>query len=74
MPVIDLNALSTTLYQSLGFCPIPGGDVSASTAGPVGTFFCDDHTHFDSSGAAQIADLVAQALSAPGVGLSAYLK
>jgi lysophospholipase L1-like esterase len=50
VPVIDLNVLSTTLYQSLGFCPIPGGDVSATTAGPVGTFFCDDHTHFDTPG------------------------
>ena len=75
VPVINLNQLSTTLYQSLGFCPIPGGsDVSASTGGAVGTFFCDDHTHFDTPGATQIAALVAGALSAQGIGLSAYLK
>jgi len=74
VPVIDLNLLSTTLYQSLGFCPIPGGDVSASTTGAVGTFFCDDHTHFDTSGAVQIAGLVAKALRDQNLGLAAYLK
>jgi len=75
VPVIDLNLLSTTLYQSLGFCPIPGGsDVSASTTGAVGTFFCDDHTHFDTSGAVQIAGLVAQAVRDQKLGLAAYLK
>jgi len=74
VPVIDLNALSTTLYQSLGFCPIPGGDVSASTTGALGTFFCDDHTHFDTPGAVKIADLVAQALRDQKLALAAYLK
>ena len=75
VPVIDLNLLSTTLYQSLGFCPIPGGsDVSASTTGAVGTFFCDDHTHFDTPGAQKIAGLVAQALREQQIGLAAYLK
>lgn len=75
VPVIDLNLLSTTLYQSLGFCPIPGGsDISASTTGAVGTFFCDDHTHFDTTGAVQIAGLVAQAVREQKLGLAAYLK
>jgi len=75
VPVIDLNALSTTLYQSLGFCPIPGGsDVSASTTGAVGTFFCDDHTHFDTPGAVQIAGLVAKALRDQKIALASYLK
>jgi lysophospholipase L1-like esterase len=75
VPVIDLNVLSTTLYQSLGFCPIPGGsDVSATTTGAVGTFFCDDHTHFDTPGALKIADLVAQALRDQKIALAAYLK
>ncbi len=75
VPVIDLNSLSTALYQSLGFCPIPGGsDVSASTTGAVGTFFCDDHTHFDTTGATQIAGLVAQAVRDQKLGLAAYLK
>ena len=71
--VIDLNVLSTTLYQSLGFCPIPGGDVSASTTGAVGTFFCDDHTHFDTTGATQIASLVAGALKTQNIPLAKYL-
>ena len=75
VPVLDLNGLSTTLYQSLGFCPIPGGsDVSATTTGAVGTFFCDDHTHFDTPGAQKIAGLVAQALRDQNIGLAAYLK
>jgi hypothetical protein len=30
------------LYNQHAFCPIPGGDVSATTTGPVGAFFCDD--------------------------------
>ena len=75
VPVIDLNGLSTALYQSLGFCPIPGGnDVSASTTGAVGSFFCDDHTHFDTPGAQKIAGLVAQALREQKLGLAAYLE
>jgi lysophospholipase L1-like esterase len=74
VPVIDLHALSVELYQSLGFCPIPGGDVSASTTGPVGEFFCDDHTHFDTPGAVRIAEVVAQALRDQEIGLAAYLK
>ncbi len=55
VPALDLHADSVALYQSLGFCPIPGGDVSASTTGPVGEFFCDDHTHLSRSGAVRIA-------------------
>jgi lysophospholipase L1-like esterase len=74
VPVIDLHALSVALYTSLAFCPLQGGDVSASTTGPVGEFFCDDHTHFDTPGATQIAGLVAQALVDQGLPLAAYLK
>jgi lysophospholipase L1-like esterase len=74
VPVIDLHALSVALYTSLGFCPLAGGDVSATTTGPVGDFFCDDHTHFDTPGAQQIAGLVAKALDEQGLPLAAYLK
>jgi len=74
VPVIDLHAKSVALYTSLGFCPLDGGDVSASTTGPVGDFFCDDHTHFETSGAQQIAKLVTGALSEQGLALAAYLK
>jgi lysophospholipase L1-like esterase len=73
VPVVDLHELSVALYDELSFCPIPGGsDVSASTGGEVGTFFCDDHTHFDRPGAVQIAGLVAQAVSDLGLGLTGY--
>ena len=74
VPVIDLHALSVALYDSLGFCPLVGGDVSASTTGPVGDFFCDDHTHVDRPGAVQIAKLVAGELRAQGLPLAGYLK
>ena len=74
VPVIDLNGLAIADYQRHAFCPIPGGDVSATTTGPVGDFFCDDHTHLSSSGALEIAGLVAQALRDQNIPLAAYLK
>ena len=75
VPVIDLHARSIALYNSRGFCPIPGGgDVSASTGGAVGLFFCNDHTHFDTGGAASIGALVAQALRDQNIPLAQYLK
>lgn len=74
VPVIDLHQLSINLYNSLGFCPVPGGDVSASTTGPVGAFFCNDHTHFEAAGATQIAGLITKALRDQNIGLAAYLK
>ncbi|WP_438003711.1 GDSL-type esterase/lipase family protein [Sorangium sp. So ce321] len=74
VPVIDLHELSVALYNTLGFCPVPGGDVSATTGGPVGEFFCDDHTHFARSGAAQIAELMAGAIRDQALGLAAYLE
>ncbi len=74
VPVIDLHQLSVALYDELGFCPIPGGDVSASTTGPVGDFFCDDHTHFSATGAPVIAGLVADAVREQGLPLTAYLE
>ncbi|WP_437302892.1 GDSL-type esterase/lipase family protein [Sorangium sp. So ce388] len=74
VPVIDLHEQSVALYNTLGFCPVPGGDVSATTSGPVGEFFCDDHTHFSRSGAAQIAELMAGAIRDQELGLAAYLE
>jgi hypothetical protein len=74
VPVIDLHARSVELYQSLDFCPVAGGDVSAATTGPVGDFFCDDHTHFSTSGAVQVAGVMARALREQGIPLAAYLK
>lgn len=73
VPVIDLHQDSVDLYNTLGFCPIPGGDVTATTTGPVGAFFCADHTHLEDAGAVQIAGLVASALRTQGIGLADYL-
>ncbi len=74
VPVIDLHQLSIDLYNQLGFCPVPGGDVSASTTGPVGDFFCDDHTHFSDAGAQRMAELMAQAVKGTDLPLASELK
>jgi lysophospholipase L1-like esterase len=74
VPVIDLHARSVELFQSLAFCPVAGGDVSAATTGPVGDFFCDDHTHFSPEGAVEISDLVVQALRDQSIPLAEYLR
>ena len=74
VPVIDLHGLSVALYNDHKFCPVPGGDVSATTTGPVGDFFCDDHTHLSPSGAVEIAGLMAGALRTQNIPLAAYLK
>lgn len=72
--VIDLHQKSVDLYNQLGFCPAAAGGVSASTGGPVGDFFCDDHTHFDTPGAVEIGKLVAEGLMEAGVALAEYLR
>jgi lysophospholipase L1-like esterase len=69
-PVIDLQSLSVSLYNSLRFCPNNGN----YTTGAVGAFFCNDHTHFEAYGAQQIAAVVARALRTQNIPLSAYLK
>lgn len=74
IPVIDLHRSGTDLYNQLAFCPVAGGDVSAATGGPVGTFFCDDHTHFDTPGARQIGGIIVNALRAQAIPLADYLK
>jgi lysophospholipase L1-like esterase len=74
VPVIDLHGLSVALYNQHAFCPIPGGDVSATTTGPVGDFFCDDHTHLSQAGAVEIAGVMAKALRDQNIPLAGYLK
>lgn len=74
VPVIDLHQRSVDLFQARGFCPVAGGDVSAATTGPVGDFFCDDHTHFSPTGAVEIGNLVVQALRDQSIPLAAYLR
>lgn len=70
VPVIDLHKLSYTLYTSLGLCP-NNGDY---TQGAVGAFFCNDHTHFETAGALQIAKLVATAVRNQNLSLAGYLR
>jgi len=72
VPVIDLTVLSAAFYTSLGLCPNSSDYTSTTSA--VGKFFCDDHTHFETAGATQIAGVVAKALRDQGIGLAAYLK
>jgi lysophospholipase L1-like esterase len=68
VPVIDATVLSAALYTSLGLCPSSG-----VTSGASGAFFCNDTTHFEKAGAAQIAQMVGKALKDQGIGLAAYL-
>jgi lysophospholipase L1-like esterase len=69
-PVIDLQTLSVSLYNSLRFCP-NNGDYGS---GPVGAFFCNDHTHFEKYGAQRIAGLVAGDVRRQNLPLAAYLR
>lgn len=69
-PVVDLQSLSVSLYNSLCFCP-HNGDFGS---GPVGAFFCDDRTHFETYGAQRIAGLVAGDVRKQNLALAAYLR
>ena len=67
--MIDLHSRSVALYNRLGLCP-NNGDY---TAGAVGAFFCNDHTHFEVAGALQIAEVVARALRQQHIPLGRYV-
>jgi hypothetical protein len=68
--MIDLHKRSVALYNTLKLCP-NNGDY---TAGAVGAFFCNDHTHFETEGARQIAALITTALRDQNIDLAAYLR
>jgi lysophospholipase L1-like esterase len=68
-PLIDLHGLSVDRYTALGLCPNDG----SYGAGKVGAFFCQDHTHFESAGADEIAKVVAKAVSDAKLPLASYL-
>ncbi|GFJ96158.1 hypothetical protein [Phytohabitans rumicis] len=40
----------------------------------MGAFFCNDHTHFETAGAREIAGVVAGAIREQGIALRAYLR
>ncbi|MFE7902396.1 GDSL-type esterase/lipase family protein [Streptomyces sp. NPDC057424] len=69
-PVVDLQSLSVSLYNSLRFCP-HNGDFGS---GPVGAFFCNDRTHFETYGAQRIAGLVAGDVRRQNLALAAHLR
>ncbi|MDX3240396.1 SGNH/GDSL hydrolase family protein [Streptomyces sp. ME18-1-4] len=69
-PVVDLETLSVSLYNSLRFCP-NNGDYGS---GPLGAFFCNDHTHFETYGAQRIARLVADDIRRKDLPLATYLR
>lgn len=69
-PVIDLQSLSVSLYNSLRFCP-NNGDYGS---GAVGAFFCEDHTHFETYGAQRVAGLVAADVRRQNLPLATHLK
>ena len=56
--------------QQPAFLPF-NGDYGS---GPVGAFFCADHTHFEPSGARQIAGVVTRALRDQQIPLATYLR
>jgi lysophospholipase L1-like esterase len=68
-PVIDLQTLSVNHYNAVRLCP-HNGDY---TAGLVGQYFCNDHTHFEAYGAQRIAGLVAGALRSQNIPLAGSL-
>lgn len=72
--VLELHARSVERYGELGFCPVPGGAVNASTGGAVGEYFCDDHTHFSSSGAADMAAVVVELMKKANLTFVSHLK
>ncbi|MCK8433459.1 carbohydrate esterase [Streptomyces sp. D2-8] len=69
-PVVDLQSLSVSLYNGLRFCP-HNGDFGS---GPVGAFFCNDRTHFETYGAQRIAGLVAGDVRKQNLPLAAHLR
>ncbi|PNG23568.1 GDSL-type esterase/lipase family protein [Streptomyces cahuitamycinicus] len=69
-PVVDLQSLSVSLYNNLRFCP-HNGDFGS---GPVGAFFCNDRTHFETYGAQRIAGLVAGDVRKQNLALATYLR
>jgi lysophospholipase L1-like esterase len=68
-PVIDLRTLSVNYYNSLKLCPNNGN----YSAGAVGQFFCNDHTHFEAYGARRIMRLVTGALRTQKIALAGSL-
>ena len=74
--VINLHQLSVDFFNANQFCPLAAGakDITATTGGAAGAFFCNDHTHFELSGAKSVAKLVSDAIRNQNLPLAAYLN
>jgi lysophospholipase L1-like esterase len=75
VPLIDLNAMSKTLFEAMG----PEGTLKAFVHYPAGTFpgqvkALKDNTHFNSYGAYELARCVVDGIKADKLGLTKYLK
>jgi lysophospholipase L1-like esterase len=75
LPLIDLNALSKTLYEAMG----PEGTLKAFVHYPANTFpgqttELKDDTHFNSYGAYELARAVVENMREQQLALAAYLK
>ncbi len=74
VPLIDLNAMSKTLFEALG----PEGTVKAFVHYPAGTFpgqdkELKDNTHFNAYGAYELAKCVVSGIQANKLGLAKFL-
>lgn len=74
VPLIDLNAMSKTLFEALG----PQGTLKAFVHYPAATFpgqttELKDDTHFNGYGAYQLAKCVAEGINADKLGLARFL-
>ncbi|MEO8403687.1 MAG: GDSL-type esterase/lipase family protein [Chitinophagaceae bacterium] len=73
--LIDLNAMSKTLYEAWG----PEGSIKAFVHYPANTFpgqteALKDNTHFNPYGAYELARCIVQALKATNLGIVKFLK
>ena len=74
VPLIDLNAMSKTLFEALG----PQGTLKAFVHYPAGTFPDQPHelkddTHFNAYGAYQLAKCIVEGIKADKLALTKYL-
>lgn len=74
VPLVDLNAMSKTLFEALG----PQGTLKAFVHYPAGTFpgqaaELKDDTHFNAYGAYELARCVVEGIKADKLGLTKFL-
>ena len=75
VPLIDLNAMSKTLFEAMG----PEGTLKAFVHYPANTFpdqptALADNTHFNSYGALELAECIVQSIRAQHLPLTRFLR